>query len=235
MNEHGLGMHLHHDDRYGEEFCVEPAAWTAPRTWVTSELVTSSIMNTHVRDNFLAVARVFDRNTSTPNVVSDALENTIITKSIPGGTIGTSGVLRLTALGDYLNNSGVVRTLTPRVKFGGTTLWGSVSADIAVSANRRSFRLVCELSSVLATNVQFMAGLLQLGPAGSGANGGFQGDATDGALAAAESLVMPIASSGTVAIDTTSAQTLLVSVQHSASDPNLSLRLHSHMIELLLL
>lgn len=26
-------------------------AWTAPRTWVTGELVTASLMNTHVRDN----------------------------------------------------------------------------------------------------------------------------------------------------------------------------------------
>ena len=29
-------------------------AWTAPRTWVTGELVTASIMNTHVRDNLIA-------------------------------------------------------------------------------------------------------------------------------------------------------------------------------------
>ena len=28
-------------------------AWTAPRTWVAGELVTASIMNTHVRDNLL--------------------------------------------------------------------------------------------------------------------------------------------------------------------------------------
>ena len=28
-------------------------AWTAPRTWATSELVTAAIMNTHVRDNQL--------------------------------------------------------------------------------------------------------------------------------------------------------------------------------------
>ena len=27
-------------------------AWTTPRTWTTSELVTASIMNTHVRDQF---------------------------------------------------------------------------------------------------------------------------------------------------------------------------------------
>lgn len=31
-------------------------AWTAPRTWVSTEVVTASIMNTHVRDNFLETA-----------------------------------------------------------------------------------------------------------------------------------------------------------------------------------
>ena len=30
-------------------------AWTTPRTWVTDELVTASIMNTHVRDNLDAL------------------------------------------------------------------------------------------------------------------------------------------------------------------------------------
>ena len=29
-------------------------AWTAPRTWTDTELVTASIMNTHIRDNQLA-------------------------------------------------------------------------------------------------------------------------------------------------------------------------------------
>lgn len=31
-------------------------AWTAPRTWVTSEVVSAAIMNTHVRDNLLETA-----------------------------------------------------------------------------------------------------------------------------------------------------------------------------------
>ncbi len=31
-------------------------AWTAPRTWVTSEVVTASLLNTHVRDNLLQTA-----------------------------------------------------------------------------------------------------------------------------------------------------------------------------------
>lgn len=30
-------------------------AWTTPRTWTTNELVTKSIMDTHVRDNLLAI------------------------------------------------------------------------------------------------------------------------------------------------------------------------------------
>ena len=31
-------------------------AWTAPRTWVTAEVVTAALMNTHVRDNLLETA-----------------------------------------------------------------------------------------------------------------------------------------------------------------------------------
>jgi hypothetical protein len=54
--------HLHHDDRYGDDLRYEPQAWTAPRTWVTSEIVTATIMNTHVRDNLLAI-------NSTPKVL----------------------------------------------------------------------------------------------------------------------------------------------------------------------
>lgn len=33
-------------------------AWTAPRTWVTGEVVTGALLNTHVRDNLLAVVPV---------------------------------------------------------------------------------------------------------------------------------------------------------------------------------
>ncbi len=31
-------------------------AWTAPRTWVTAEVVTAALMNTHIRDNLLETA-----------------------------------------------------------------------------------------------------------------------------------------------------------------------------------
>lgn len=35
-------------------------AWTAPRTWVTAEIVTAALLNTHVRDNLLAINTLFD-------------------------------------------------------------------------------------------------------------------------------------------------------------------------------
>lgn len=39
-------------------------AWTTPRTWVASETVTASIMNTHVRDNLSALATESTANTA---------------------------------------------------------------------------------------------------------------------------------------------------------------------------
>ena len=41
-------------------------AWTAPRTWVTGEVVTASIMNAHVRDNLKALAADYVETMSAP-------------------------------------------------------------------------------------------------------------------------------------------------------------------------
>lgn len=38
-------------------------AWTAPRTWVTGELVTAAIQNTHIRDNQLEIQAVAEGDT----------------------------------------------------------------------------------------------------------------------------------------------------------------------------
>lgn len=57
MLEETLGGHLHHPEERSHEAhgaAAERHVWTAPRTWVTGESLTSSLMNTHVRDNLLA-------------------------------------------------------------------------------------------------------------------------------------------------------------------------------------
>ncbi len=51
-------------------------AWTAPRTWVTGEQVTAALMNTHVKDNLLAIGGTFvykasDESVNNSNTVQD--------------------------------------------------------------------------------------------------------------------------------------------------------------------
>ncbi len=55
---------------------VAVGVWTTPRTWVTSELVTSSLGNTHWRDNFAALRasppnRCHVYNSATQNLTAD--------------------------------------------------------------------------------------------------------------------------------------------------------------------
>jgi hypothetical protein len=50
-------------------------AWTAPRTWVAGELVTDTIMNTHVRDNELAIGpHLIVRKSSDQSVTSSTVQ-----------------------------------------------------------------------------------------------------------------------------------------------------------------
>lgn len=53
-------------------------AYTTPRTWVSSEVVTAAIMNTHVRDNLLALAdriQVVDKTADETVTSSTTLQN----------------------------------------------------------------------------------------------------------------------------------------------------------------
>ncbi len=49
-------------------------AWTAPRTWVTAEVVTASLMNTEIRDNLLETAPAIATGTSRL-IVSDGMNS----------------------------------------------------------------------------------------------------------------------------------------------------------------
>lgn len=45
-------------------------AWTTPRTWVTSEVVTAATMNVHIRDNFNALRTVYKVKAADESVTS---------------------------------------------------------------------------------------------------------------------------------------------------------------------
>ncbi len=84
-------------------------AWSAPRTWVTAEVVTASIMNTDVRDNFLetgpAVATTGDRY-----IVTDGA-NSIVERATGTALVSTTETTTSTSYTD-LATSGPSVTVT---------------------------------------------------------------------------------------------------------------------------
>lgn len=89
--------------------------------------------------------------------------------TVAAGALGTTGVLRLTAWGDYLQNSGGAAA-APRfqVVLGGTTLidTGTTAASDAASAVREPFRISVELMNTGAANAQMTHFLLNYMTAG---------------------------------------------------------------------
>lgn len=163
---------------------------------------------------------VFNRDVTVNEVVSTASETTVYTNSITGGTLGSTKMLRVTCLADYLNNDGAGRTLTIKLKYGATT-FAQYSLSLGNVATRRPVLIQSWLSALNATGAQAGGAIFSVenavGVAGeAGASLGNSGGSVHSA----------------VAEDSTAAKTLAITVQHSASSANLSFRLQVVHVEL---
>ena len=118
-------------------------AWTAPRTWVTTEVVTASNMNTHVRDNFLETApgiasaasqifvatgsnaiaaRVINENQVTTSESTDSTSYVNLTTTGPTITV-TTGTIAIIFFGcAMLNTAASARTYMSYAVSGATTI-----------------------------------------------------------------------------------------------------------------
>lgn len=120
------------------------AAWTPPRTWVTSELVTASLLNQHLRDNLLylkdqlddTTVRVYVDTTSRSNgttvetdLGSYAVPAADTTTSPPGGLYEDGQAFYLKAFGTFANT---VNTKTYRLYVG--TGAGGVTTTLDATA-----------------------------------------------------------------------------------------------------
>ncbi len=167
-------------------------------------------------------SRVLDRDVTTAEVVNTTDETTVYSFTVPGGTLGTNRMLRLTLIGDYLNNSGVNgRTIRIRVKYGGTQFAGLVDSH-NTGATRYGWSAIAELSAANATNAQIgVARHISAGDAGvsGGDLSSFGG--------------VEVSLHNAVAVDSTADQTLLVTIQNQVMDANFSGRLLIAQLELL--
>src|SRR4051812_30299502 len=65
--------------------------------------------------------RVYKKATGTLAVTNTTTETPVVDETIPGGSMNTLGIVRLTLLGDWVNTGPSLCNFTWKVKFGGTT------------------------------------------------------------------------------------------------------------------
>lgn len=115
-------------------------AYTAPRTWVTGELVTASMMNTHVRDNFDALktppAGVATWSTNFTTTSTSFVDLTSATHTITSTGGGFLVILLASIANSSLGASNNIDIVVDGVSESGLTsgvqAWGQEVANAAV-------------------------------------------------------------------------------------------------------
>lgn len=206
-------------------------AWTDPRTANVGDLYTAPWYNAEVRDNLSWVVRPLAAPlTSELEVVSSVTETDLLggLVTVPGGTLGTKGMLRGTILGDYLNNTGSAKTFTPALKVGGTTVWADTTTTLASNTNRHDWTLEFHLgvkgTTIYVTGTWFYS-------TAAGATTGI-GDLADTTPDGDGPQLIPFGSNGTLGIDMASDRTIQFTVIHSANSASLSIRRQYAVFEL---
>ena len=149
---------------------------------------------------------VLDRNVTVANIgASSSSENSVYSYSVPANTMSTNKTLNVKIDGSYLNTSGASRTITVRIKFGGTTIYAD-TITLGAGAANRAMAFNFSITNNGAANAQTMNGSFEYSSVTAPTTGiGDLNASTLGRIAAQA-----------MAIDTTSAQTVEVTVQHSA-------------------
>lgn len=163
----------------------------------------------------------YDRDVAEAEVVNTTTETTVYTKTVAGGTLSTLRMLRLSAVGSYLNSSGAARNVTVRVKYGNTVIARGNFTAIATAGDRYPVPMDVDLMGGGATNAQRAKGVILLG--GAGSNAGVGQDAGQSSYS----------SHDTCAEDSTADKALAVSVEHSAAHASLSFILRTVNVELI--
>ena len=154
---------------------------------------------------------------------SDASEQTIFTGTVPANCMGTDRMLRLAIRGTAKNQTGSGRLFQIRLKFGGSTLV-DCSINLASSATLTTFWVDVEIQNDAATGAQNVTLRATLPGGSAPATGTAGGSAGTGAIRTVEA---------TGAVDTTSDQTLAVTLQLPVSDANLYADIERGMLELI--
>lgn len=172
---------------------------------------------------FASNVPVLNRAMTQVDVSNSNTETTVYSYAVAGGTIGTTGALRLSLWGFYVNNTVGTPDLTVRAKFGGTTIAGDTAfAALGASGNSRRFFMEVLIANGNSAAVQRINAVQRLGATEADAGGTM-----------ATPAFHRVGGYNGLTKDTASSQTLLVSAQHNTVDANIIFRMDAAVLELL--
>lgn len=162
----------------------------------------------------------YARDVVVAELVNDATETTMASFTVTGGHLGTDGAVKMVGIGDYLNNSGVAADLTVKVTYGGTTIATWLFSAVAASATRRAVLFAFILSAANSASAQVGGGMCSVGSAA-------------GVTGQSASVTQAMSAHTSATVDSGTAQTLAVTMQHGAANANLSVNLHAcHVVRI---
>lgn len=163
-----------------------------------------------------------NRSNADITVVNTVAATNIYSFTVPGGTLKTTGFLRLRLIGEYLNNSGSGANLQINGFYGGGTPFTCAFTGVPTGANPRSFQLEFVIAS----------------RAGSAASQQVDCRAVLGAIGSSTGLVAAayqenVGTSNALNVDSTVAQTLAITAWHSAAAATISITVHDAVLEII--
>lgn len=146
---------------------------------------------------------------------SSAAEVTLFTYALPAGLVAAGDVIRVILDGDLLQNTAAAQTITPRFKFGATTVFDGNTPTFTAAATRRKWH--AEVEAVIgSTAEQRWKGSFNLSQATSGAW---------------TSLERNFSGAGITTEDTTAAKNIVFTTQLSANHGSFDMKLFSAAVQ----
>ena len=121
------------------QFFSPPAGTTAdrptPTVGMTRYNTSTNRPESYVPNTWIRGIGILDKS-STAVAVTGTTTTSIISYSLPGGTLGTDDVIDIAMGGNWVNTSGATRSVTVAVSYGATTLWTRTSTTTANNTTR---------------------------------------------------------------------------------------------------
>lgn len=162
---------------------------------------------------------------ATTTISNTVTETDMLNYTLKGNTLGANGSVKIRLGGYILQNDATSRAFQVKIKFGGTTIFDSITQSMAQDADNRPFIMEFHIRNSNATNSQTGTGWMACGLADVTPTVGI-GDINDD-----EVQVFSPYGMGTSTKDTTADQVIAVTMTHALASTNVQTVVQGKQIE----